>query len=164
MKFVSLTILALLLTSSAYAADSQSSTFLKKAIQGNFAETEMGKLAQQNGTRDEVKQFGQMLNTDHSAANQKALDAAKSMDITPPGGPSAKQKADYEKMSKLSGARFDSQFATHMVKDHEKDIAEYKKAAKKDDAAGNYAKTQIEVLQKHLDAAKSLKSNRTSNR
>jgi putative membrane protein len=164
MKLASLTVLAVLLTSSAYAGDNKSATFLKKAIQGNFAEIDMGKLAHQNGTRDDVKQFGQMLNDDHSKANQKALDAAKSMDVIPPDSPSTKQKSDFEKMSKLSGARFDSQFAKHMVMDHEKDIAEYKKASKKDDAAGNYAKAQIEVLQKHLETAKSLKTNKTSRR
>jgi putative membrane protein len=48
-------------------------------------------------------------------------------------------------------------FATHMVADHQKDIAEYKKASKIKDAAGEYAPGQIDTLQKHLDTAKSLK-------
>jgi putative membrane protein len=48
-------------------------------------------------------------------------------------------------------------FATHMVADHQKDIAEYKKATKIKDAAGEYASGQIDTLQKHLETAKSLK-------
>jgi len=64
----------------------------------------------------------------------------------------------------MSGVKFDQQFATYMVADHQKDIAEYKKAAKQPDAAGDYAKAQIDVLQKHLDTAKSLSSRKTSNR
>ena len=84
------------------------------------------------------------------------MDAAKSLGMTPPNGPSAKQKAEYDKMSKMTGARFDRDFATHMVTDHQKDLAEYKKEAKQSDAAGQYAKASIDVLQKHLDAAKSL--------
>jgi putative membrane protein len=164
MKYTSLTLLAGFLASTAYAADKPSEAFLKKAIQGNFAEIEMGKLAQQNGQNENVKKFGQMLNDDHSAANQKAIDAAKSMGMTPPDGPNAKQKAEYDKMSKMSGAQFDRDFANHMVADHEKDIAEYKKEAKQADAAGEYAKAQIEVLQKHLQSAKSLKSSKTSSR
>ena len=143
---------------------SPSQAFLKKAIQGNFAEVEMGKLAQRNGQDDSLKKFGQTLIEDHSAANQKAIDAAKSMGINAPDGPSAKQKADYNKMSKMSGAQFDRGFATHMVADHEKDIAEYKKESKQADAAGEYAKGQIDVLQKHLQTAKSLKSSKTSSR
>jgi putative membrane protein len=67
-------------------------------------------------------------------------------------------------MSKMTGALFDRDFATHMVADHTKDLAEYKKEAKQSDAAGEYAKGQVEVLQKHLDAAKSLRSTKSSAR
>jgi putative membrane protein len=164
MKTLPLALFAALLASTAYAAEKPSQAFLKKAIEGNFAEVEMGKLAQQNGQNDDVKKFGQTLIDDHSAANQKAMDAAKSMGVTPPDGPNGKQKADYDKMSKMSGPQFDRGFATHMVSDHEKDIADYKKEAKQVDAAGEYAKGQIDVLQKHLQIAKSLRSSKTSSR
>jgi putative membrane protein len=164
MKSTWLAIFAVFLASAANAADKPSQAFLKKAIEGNFAEVQMGQLAQQKGQNDDVKKFGQMLSGDHSAANQKAMDAAKSMGVTPPDGPNAKQKADYDKMSKMSGVQFDRSFATHMVADHQKDIAEYKKEAKQSDAAGEYAKGEIDVLQKHLDTAKSLRSSKTSSR
>lgn len=144
----------------ASAKDKKSETFLKKAIEGNFAEVSMGDLAQQNGQSDAVKSYGRMLSADHAAANQKALDAANSLGVNPPSGPNAKQKADFEKMSKMSGAGFDKMFATHMVADHQKEIAEYKKASKNRDAAGEYASGQIDTLQKHLEAAKSLKAGR----
>jgi putative membrane protein len=164
MKVTSFAAISLLMVSAASAADKPSQAFLKKAIQGNYAEVQMGQLAQKQGQNDGVKKFGQMLSDDHSAANQKAIDAAKSMGVTPPDGPSATQKADYDKMSKMTGPQFDRQFATHMVADHQRDIAEYKKEAKQSDAAGEYAKGQIDALQKHLDTAKSLKSSKTSSR
>ena len=109
---------------SASAKDNLIEAFLKKAIEGNFAEVSMGDLAQKNGQSDGVKSYGKMLSTDHAAANQKALDAAKDLGMNPPSGPNAKQQADYDKMSKMSGAGFDKMFATHMVADHQKDIAE----------------------------------------
>jgi putative membrane protein len=142
----------------ATAKDKLSETFLKKAIEGNFAEVSMGELAQQNGQSDAVKSFGRMLSTDHAAANQKALNAAQGLGMSPPSGPNAKKKADHDKMAKMSGPGFDKMFATHMVADHQKDIAEYKRASKSKDAAGEYASGQIDTLQKHLDAAKSLKA------
>jgi putative membrane protein len=150
---------ALILSVSAVSAkDKAGETFLKKAIEDNYAEVSMGDLAQKNGGSDGVKSFGKMLSTDHAAANQKAIDAAKSIGMTsPPAGPNAKQKADYDKMSKMSGANFDKSFAAHMVADHQKDIAEFKKQSKTKDAAGEYASAQLDTLQKHLDAAKSLK-------
>lgn len=142
----------------ASAKDKPSEAFLKKAIEGNYAEVSMGDLAQKNGQSDGVKSFGKMLSTDHAAANQKATDAAKSIGMNPPTGPNAKQKAEYDRMSKTSGTEFDKIFATHMIADHRKDIAEYKKASKMKDAAGDYASGEIDTLQKHLDTAKSLKS------
>jgi putative membrane protein len=77
--------------------------------------------------------------------------------MTPPDGPNAKQKADYDKMAKMSGADFDKMFATHMVADHQKDLADYKREAKMKDAAGEYASGEVDTLQKHLETAKSLK-------
>lgn len=99
-----------------------------------------------------------MLATDHAAANEKAMDTAKTMGMTSPTGPNTKQKADYDKMAKMSGTQFDKMFTQHMVADHKKDIAEYKKEAKMKDAAGEYAGRQIDTLQKHLDTAKSLET------
>jgi putative membrane protein len=141
----------------ASAKDKPGEAFLKKAIEGNYAEVSMGDLAQKNGQSDGVKSFGKMLSTDHAAANQKATDAAKSIGMDPPTGPSANQKADYDRMSKTSGTEFDKMFATHMIADHRKDIAEYKKASKMKDSAGEYASREIDTLQKHLDTAESLK-------
>ena len=164
MRSTSLAMVALLLPTIAFAAENPSDVFLKKAIEGNYAEVQMGQLAQQKGQSDGVKKFGRMLSDDHSAANQKATAAAQSIGLALPGGPNAKQKADHEKMSKLTGEQFDREFATHMVADHQKDIAEYKKEAKRSDAAADYAKGQIDVLQKHLETAKGLKSAKTSSR
>jgi putative membrane protein len=45
-----------------------------------------------------------------------------------------------------------------------KDLAEYKKAAKQKDAAGEYAAAEIDVLQKHLDTAKSLSVNKSASK
>src|SRR3954454_7151744 len=54
MKSFSVALFAAFLASSACAAEKPSQIFLKKAIEGNFAEVEMGKLAQQNGQNETV--------------------------------------------------------------------------------------------------------------
>src|SRR5262245_11860028 len=112
-----------------FGQDKAGQKFLKEAIEGNLAEVQMGQLAQKNGNSDGVRSFGQMLQKDHSEANQKATAAANSLGVTPPTAPNSKQKAAYDRMSKLSGAKFDSEFAKHMIDDHKKDIAEYEKAS-----------------------------------
>ena len=116
----------------------------------------MGELAQKNGASDSAKSFGQMLEQDHSAANQKAIGAAQAIGVTAPTAPSAKQKSEYDRMAKLTGARFDSEFAKMMVADHKKDISEYQRASKKNDEVGAYAKESLPVLEKHLQTAQSL--------
>src|SRR5437868_13752128 len=137
---------ALLYGAPSFAQDKASQKFLKEAIEGNLAEVQMGQLAQKNGNSDGVRSFGQMLEKDHSDANQKATTAANSLGVTPPSAPNSKQKAMYDRMSKLSGANFDRQFTKHMVNDHKKDIKAYEKEAKKSDAAGAYAKEALPTL------------------
>jgi putative membrane protein len=153
----------ILLASPCLAQDRASQKFLKEAIEGNFAEVQMGQLAQKQGNSDGVRSFGQMLEKDHSDANKKAVDVANSVGMTPPTEPSKKQKADYDKMSKMSGAQFDKAFAAHMVADHKKDIKEYERASKLKDAAGPYAAETVPVLRKHLDAAQALNSAKSAN-
>jgi putative membrane protein len=154
-----------LLTTAAVAQDKASQKFITHAIEGNFAEVQMGQLAQQNAQAQELKTFGQTLVTDHGAANEQAQAAAKSIGVAaPPTGPNAKQKADYDKMAKLKGAAFDKEFAKHMVADHKKDVAEYQKEAKKQDAAGQYAQSTLPTLQKHLEMSQTLQKQLTVSR
>jgi putative membrane protein len=143
--------------SGGFAKDTPGQKFIGEAIEGNLAEVQMGQLAQEKGTRDDVKSYGRMLQQDHSAANQQATAAASAVGVTPPTEPNKKQKADHAKMAKLSGAAFDSAFAKHMVQDHKKDIAEYQKEAKRNDAqVSQYASATLPTLQKHLESAQSL--------
>ncbi|MGO4387720.1 DUF4142 domain-containing protein [Microvirga sp. 2YAF29] len=141
----------------AMAKDQPNQAFIKKAIEGNLAEVAVGQLAQQKGGSDGVKNFGRQLETDHSAANQKAMNAASSLSVTPPTEPSKQQKETYQKLSKLSGAAFDREFIKESVTDHRKDIAEYEKEAKQqNDPAAAYAKETLPALHNHLQAAQAL--------
>ena len=146
-----------LVAPAASAQDKADQKFLTEAIQGNYAEVEMGKLAQQKGQSEGVKSFGKMLETDHSAANQKAIAVAKQMGMTPPTGPNDKQKADHDKMAKMSGAKFDKMFARDMVADHKKDIKEYQQETKKTkERPSSLAQETLPTLQEHLQTAQSL--------
>jgi putative membrane protein len=157
MTRTSLAVAALLLSAAAATAqDKTGQEFLTKAIQGNYAEVAMGELAQKNGQSGEVKTYGEMLQTDHSEANNKAITAARTLGITLPTAPSAEQRADYDELAKLNGPDFDKKFAEHMLMDHKKDIEEYQTAAKKQDAAGKYATEALPTLQKHLQRAETL--------
>ena len=127
-------------------ADKDSQKFIKAAIEGDIAEVDIGKLAQEKGESDAVKQFGAMLVKDHGAHKAKAEQVANELGVTPPTGSSFSSKATYTKLKLLSGASFDRSFAKSMVKDHEEDIKEYKKESSKTDAAGQLAKETLPLL------------------
>jgi putative membrane protein len=164
-KMILIAMTAVFAVTAAWAADKKDQTFIKDAIEGNLAEVQIGKLAQDKGQSDPVKSFGQMLVTDHSDANQKATAVANQIGVTPPTEPNAKQKALYNKMSKLSGAAFDQQFAKEMVQDHKQDIQKYQQEAKKqNDPVGDYANQALPTLQKHLQQAQSLTNDKSTAR
>lgn len=140
----------------AFAATQAQQAFMTQAIQGDLAEVQMGKLAQQKGATQQAKSFGQILTNDHQANEQKANQVAKQIGVTPPTSPSAEQKSDFDRLSKLSGEAFDRQFAAMMVEGHRKNISEFRREARVNNAVGQYAKQTLPTLEKHLRAAERL--------
>jgi putative membrane protein len=130
--------------------------FMNKAVQGDLAEIQIGKLAQRKGTSEEVKRFGEKLVADHGANLEKAKSVAQSIGVTPPTAPNAAQKASYDRLNKLSGSEFDRKFAAHMVQDHKKDIKEFRHESKKSGASADFARQTAPKLQQHLRIAESL--------
>lgn len=134
----------------------QDQAFLKEVMQGDMSETKIGQLAQQKGQSEDVKQFGQTLQQDHSQNLQQAQSLAQQLNVQAPDGPNAKQKKMYDNLSKLSGAKFDKAFAKDMVADHKKDIAKFQKQAKGQGPVAQFAQQTVPTLQKHLQMAQSI--------
>ncbi len=126
-----------------------------KAAQGGLAEVQLGQLAAQKASNPDVKAFGQKMVDDHTKANDQLKDIASKNSIAVPTELSAKDKAEHERLSKLSGDAFDKAYMSHMVADHKKDVAEFKKEANsgKDDAVKNFAQQTLPTLQEHLKMA-----------
>jgi putative membrane protein len=138
-----------------------SRAFVKEAIQSDLAEIQIGKLAQEKGASEKVKQFGQRLESDHSANLEKARPLAESLGVKLPTTPNANQKATYDKLSRLSGQQFDRRFAKKIVQDHKKDIKAFQQEGRKSGPAADFAKQTLPTLQEHLKIAKSLSGSTT---
>ena len=133
--------------------------FVKKAAQGNLAEVNLGKLATQNAQSDDVKKFGQRMVDDHSKAEQDLEGAASKANFEIPKDVSAEQKAEQQKLEKLKGAAFDRAYMTMMLKDHTKDIAEFRKEANSTSANADikdFASRTYPTLEDHLSNAKAV--------
>jgi putative membrane protein len=139
------------------AADS---TFMKKAADGGLAEVELGKLAAEKGSSQEVKDFGQRMVDDHSKANDQLKQLASQKHVELPQQPSSKHEATKAKLEKLSGEDFDKAYVAEMLKDHKQDVAEFKRESKSahDDDLRSFASQTLPTLQEHLKQVQNLAS------
>jgi putative membrane protein len=84
--------------------------FAKDAALGGMAEVQLGKLATQKASRDDIKQFGQKIVDDHTKANDQLKELASKENIPIPDALDSKHQARIDKLSKLSGENFDKAF------------------------------------------------------
>jgi len=126
--------------------------FAMEAAMGGLAEVEMGKVAASKGASDEVRQFGQRMVDDHSKANEELTRVVSSKGMTPPAALDAKHQAAVQKLSGLSGEKFDKEYVKMMVDDHKKDVGEFQKEASggKDADIKAFASSTLPTLQEHL--------------
>jgi putative membrane protein len=133
------------------SSESKSSTlsekdkaFMKKAAKGGMMEVAMGRMAEQNAQNEDVKSFGKRMVTDHGKANDelKSIATKKNVQLSS-RGPTEKWTSDKAYMNT-------------MVRDHEKNLAEFKEEANSgsDTDVKKFADDTAKVIQQHLDLAK----------
>src|SRR5205823_12325185 len=117
--------------------------FMKKAAKGGMMEVAMGKLADEKGQSDDVKSFGKRMVADNSKANDelKKIAAQKNAKL-PTSEPTVSWSSDKAYMDA-------------MVKEHEKDVAEFQEEAKSgsDPHGREVARDTAETVQEQLDLA-----------
>ena len=128
--------------------------FAVEAASGGMTEVILGKLAMQKASNQAVKDFGTMMVTDHSKANNALTSLAKSKNITLPTVPDEKDRKVINMLSKKTGKDFDKAYTDDMVDDHKNDIKEFDKEAKNgaDADVKAFAAKTLPVLKTHLDA------------
>ncbi len=129
--------------------------FVKEAAIGGMAEVELGKLAADKASSAEVKRFGQRMVDDHGKANDELKTLAGNKNIDLPTAPDAKSQSLMDRLSKLSGDAFDRAYMQEMVKDHRKDVNEFRDYAKsgKDPDIKAWAAKTLPTLEEHLKLA-----------
>jgi putative membrane protein len=139
-------------TQSGDKASGADKKFVKEAAQGGLAEVQLGQLAAQKGNSEDVKQFGQKMTEDHGKLNEQMKPVAQQLGINPPTTLDAKHKALQTKLEGLSGEAFDKAYIQAMVKDHEKDSAEFQKEATngKSQAVKDVATQGAPIISEHL--------------
>jgi putative membrane protein len=131
----------------------QDKAFVRKALEGGMAEVQMGQIAAEKGSSDDVKQFGQKMVTDHTQLGDQMKQVAQQIGVTPPTGLSKKDKEEVAKLQTLSGAEFDNAYIMAMVKDHKKDAEDFKSEAQQtqNPTVKQAADQGSQVIDQHLD-------------
>jgi putative membrane protein len=138
--------------------------FVDFAAQTDMVEANLGQLAQTVSLSQPVKDYGQMLVTDHTTDFSHLNDVAHQANLTVPNAIDVQHnKMMIDPFQKLKGAAFDHRFVPGMVAGHTQAIAVYKKEATdaQNPALRSYAQQALPVLEKHLDAAKALEKSKT---
>lgn len=130
-------------------------TFIRKAAEGGVAEVELGRLAQQKASSNDVKKFAQRMVDDHGKANDQLKTIAQQKNVTVPTQLTGKEKAAYDRLSKLSGEQFDRAYMRLMVEDHRKDVNEFRHVSQtaKDTDVKQFASSTLPTLEDHLKMA-----------
>lgn len=138
--------------------DQAVTSFVQKALSGGMMEVELGNQASTKAQNPRVKNFAAMIVADHSAAGNELKQLASSNSIAVQGTMLPEHQAHVDMFKNKSGAAFDKAYMDMMVKDHKKDIDEYKTAASNlpVEQYKAFASKTLPVLQKHLDSAQAI--------
>jgi putative membrane protein len=133
--------------------------FILATAQGGMTEVKLGELAARNGSRDDVKEFGQMMVKDHTIINDdlKALAAQKGVTLTETVD--AKHQEKLDKMAALTATGFDDAYIAAMIKGHKEVAREFKAeyAATQDSDIKSFIDKSLPVVEKHLKHINAMK-------
>lgn len=134
--------------------------FMTKAAQGSMLEVALGEQIANRATDPDVKAFGKKMVDDHGRAHQELKELAASKGLALPTQLKEDKQEDIREMTKLSGPKLDKEYADEMVEEHEKDVKEFRDAAKdvKDPELRAWAEKTLPILEGHLVQAKQMKA------
>jgi putative membrane protein len=142
----------------AKAAPMTDQQFVDMAAQTDMMEAHLGQMAADQAANQDVKNYAEMLVTDHTANYQQLTALAAKDGFTVPKGLDAAHDRMIAPFEKLKGAAFDSRYIHEMIAGHTEAIGVFTKEAADAENADlkAYASETLPTLHKHLDGAKDL--------
>lgn len=140
------------------AASRQDRRFIEKAAVGGMAEVQMGQLAAQKGQNQAVRDFGNAMVNDHTAGNQRLMNIAGALGVTPPSDLDFMHRRMSKKLNKAREKEFDEMYIESQVKDHKKMIELMEEQARDGQNAElkQYAAEMLPKLRNHLQMAEQI--------
>jgi putative membrane protein len=134
--------------------------FVHAAAMGGMAEVELGRLAEQQGQSEAVKNFARRMVEDHGKANERLTGLAEEDGIALPAGLHPKQQAERDLLAAASGELFDLMYVRGQVADHQKTVQllEYEIGAGQDADLKSFAEETLPIVLQHLEMAKAIQA------
>ncbi len=133
--------------------------FMVQAAQGGIAEVELGLIARQKASSNIVKEYARRMVVEHTQANNRLKTLAQQKGVTLPTAIGEKNEELKQKLSKLSGAKFDKEYMKEAgVKSHKEQAKLFSRQVERgqDPDVKNFAATTLPVVQKHLQHAQDI--------
>jgi putative membrane protein len=135
-----------------------SGSVLAQIHQANLKEIELGKIAEEKASTDEVRAYAVQLVNDHTSADQLVLATAQKTGAHLRDASTARSKLTDKKLSTASGAQFDRTFLEQTSADHKKLMSELQQ--EREDASDDNIESLIDklmpILQQHHDLSQIL--------
>ena len=137
--------------------------FVQEATIGGAAEVDLGRLAEQKGQSQAVKQFGRQMINDHGKANQQLNGLAQAARVPQPQQLDDEHKAMPAQLEKLSGGAFDQAYIRGQVTDHQKtaQLLEWEIGSGQDPQLKNFASQVLPIVLHHLEMASTIEDEMT---
>jgi putative membrane protein len=107
----------------------QDRRFVRRALEAGIAQVQLGQLAVEKGSSQQVKQFGQKMIDDHSKIKAEMKTFAEQIGVTAPTQPPRNDRKTIAKLSALSGPAFDRAYIKSVVKDHQANLRNFQEEA-----------------------------------
>ena len=132
--------------------------FVNEAASAGLMEVQLGKMAQQKGVSQQVKDFGKLMEKHHSDANKKLMALTQKLGIPATSRMMEKHQDNIKNLGEKNGEAFDKAYMALMVRDHKEDIEKFEKA---EDEISNtelqqWVTNTLPVLKTHSTKAKSI--------
>ncbi|MGZ3752547.1 MAG: DUF4142 domain-containing protein [Mucilaginibacter sp.] len=142
------------------AVNKDDAKFVTTAANDGMAEVALGKMAAAKATHSRVKNFADMMVTDHTKAGDELAALAKTKNITLPAAPDADAQKKADDLGKKTGKDFDKAYVDAMVDGHESAVKLFTDASQncKDADLKAFATKTLPTLKMHLDSIKAIKA------
>lgn len=134
-------------------ARTSAATYVRMAASTDTYETESSKMALQHASNPDVRNFAQMMVSDHANTSAAVMAAAKQASIGNPGGPNERHVMMMKQLREAGHAKMERLYVSQQVTAHEEALALHQGYAAQGDNPGLRAAAAdaVPIIQRHLD-------------